>query len=52
MIGLEMDGIIVYDAYLKQEVLAVAPVLCKLGDNPRASELLAVLCVCVSVYTL
>ena len=69
LIGLEMDGIIVYDAYLKQEVLAVAPVLCILGDNPRASELLnhqgstarkfcrmcmvnAVLCVCVSVYSL
>ena len=37
--GLEMEGVIVYDAYLKQEVLAVAPVLCILGDNPRASEL-------------
>ena len=40
LIGLEMDGIIAYDAYLKQEILAVAPVLCKLGDNPCASELL------------
>ena len=25
LIELEMDGIIVYDVYLKQEVLAVAP---------------------------
>ena len=52
LIELEMDGIIVYDVYLKQEVLAVAPVLCKLGDNPRASELLAVLCVCVCLCIL
>ena len=39
LIGLEMDGSL-HIAYLKQEILAVAPVLCKLGDNPCASELL------------
>ena len=33
LLGLEMEGIIAYDAYLKQEVLALAPVLFILGGN-------------------
>ena len=36
---LEQEGLITYDAHLKQEVLIVAPVICLLADNPRASEL-------------
>ena len=30
----------VYDAYLECEVLLVAPLLCVICDNPRASEVL------------
>ena len=33
-------GIEVYDAFLKQIVIVLAPLLCILADNPRASELL------------
>ena len=33
-------GVPVYDAHLKKNVLVVAPLLCLLADNPRASELL------------
>lgn len=36
---LENDGILLYDALLQKEVLAVAPVMCVIGDNPRASEI-------------
>lgn len=35
---LEEHGVEAYDAFLKKEVLLVAPVLCFIGDNPRASE--------------
>lgn len=33
-------GIYVYDAFLKTRVLLIAPVLCALCDNVRASEIL------------
>ena len=36
---LEKDGILLYDVLLQKEVLAVAPVMCVTGDNPRASEI-------------
>ena len=36
---LETEGIVTYDAHLREDVLAVAPVLCVLCDNPRASEI-------------
>ena len=34
------EGIEMYDAYLLQNVLVIAPVLALMGDNPRASEIL------------
>ena len=34
------QGIEMYDAHLQQEVLAIAPVLLIMADNPRHSELL------------
>ena len=37
---LEIHGLEVYDAHLRQPVLVVAPVLCAICDNPRASEML------------
>eukprot|EP00731_Ephydatia_muelleri_P033683 Em0035g20a len=37
--GLEMDGIEVYDAYLNEQVLVIAPLLCIICDNPQASKL-------------
>lgn len=36
---LEKDGMIAYDALLKQQVLVVSPLMCILADNRRASEL-------------
>ena len=33
------NGTFMFDAYLQQEVLVVAPVLAVMGDNPRASEI-------------
>lgn len=36
--SLETQGVRTYDAFLKQEVLVIAPVLCIICDNPRASE--------------
>ena len=35
---LEKDGVVLFDAFLQKEVLAVSPVLCVICDNPRASE--------------
>ena len=36
-------GVIMYDSFLQDDILVVAPVLCiicdKLTDNPRASEI-------------
>lgn len=37
---LENDGIVAYDALLKQTVMVISPVMCILADNPRASELI------------
>lgn len=36
---LERDGIEAYDAWLEQEVIVLAPLMCVIADNPRASEL-------------
>lgn len=45
------QGICTYDSYLKTDVFVVAPVICLLCDNARASELLnhlgsTALCLC------
>ncbi len=37
---LEVEGIEVYDALIKERALIIAPLMCILADNPRASELL------------
>ena len=37
---LEEQGLVTYDAYLGENVLVVAPIICLICDNPRASELL------------
>ena len=37
--NLEREGVRVYDAYLRQEVLVTAPVLCIICDNYRAAEI-------------
>lgn len=37
---LEMDGFKTFDAFLEKEILVVAPVMCFIGDNPRASEIM------------
>lgn len=39
LLVLQNEGVITYDAFLKEEVLVVAPVICALADNPRASDL-------------
>lgn len=33
------EGVVMFDATLKQSVLVVAPVLCVIADNPRASDI-------------
>ena len=38
LLQLEREGMVVYDAHLECEVLLVAPLLCVICDNPRASE--------------
>ena len=37
---LEANGIVAYDAFLKEPVLLIAPVICMIGDNPRQSEIM------------
>ena len=32
-------GVVMYDAHLQKKVLVMAPILCILADNVRASEL-------------
>ena len=32
-------GVIMYDSFLQDDILVVAPVLCIICDNPRASEI-------------
>lgn len=39
LIKLEEEGVVIYDAHLKQECLVISPVICFLCDNVRASEL-------------
>lgn len=38
LLVLENDGVVMFDSLLKVDVLVVAPVLCIIADNPRASE--------------
>ena len=38
LLSLENDGMLMYDAHLKEEVIVVAPVICGIADNPRASD--------------
>ena len=38
---LERDGILLYDAFLKKEVIVIAPVICAIADNPRASDIVS-----------
>ena len=38
LLMLEEKGVMAYDVHEKKEVLVVAPVLCIICDNPRASE--------------
>ena len=40
LVKLEQEGVIVYDALYKEMVLVIAPLMCIICDNPRASELL------------
>ena len=35
---LKTDGIVAFDAFLQVKVSVVAPVMCVICDNPRASE--------------
>jgi hypothetical protein len=41
LLDLERKGTVVYDAHLDCQVLVVAPLLCVLADNPRASEVVS-----------
>lgn len=36
---LEHDGIQVFDAHIQTTVIVIAPVICIICDNPRASEI-------------
>ena len=36
---LEKEVVVVYDAFTHKEVLLIAPVLCAICNNPRASEI-------------
>lgn len=40
LLVLENEGVFMYDASYEEDVLVVAPVLCAIADNPRASDLL------------
>ena len=40
LIKLEEERIVNYDAYLGEEIIVVAPFICLISDNPRASELI------------
>ncbi|KAL5463737.1 hypothetical protein EMCRGX_G032664 [Ephydatia muelleri] len=39
LLHLQNEGMVVYDAYFKCDVIVVPSVLCILSDNPRASEI-------------
>ena len=38
LLKLEEEGLIAYDAFIGEEVLVVAPVICAIADNARASD--------------
>jgi len=38
MLVLEKEGVVMYDAHIGENVLVIAPVLCAIADNPRASD--------------
>lgn len=40
LVFLDEEGIEAYDALMNEPVIVLAPVMCILADNPRASELL------------
>ena len=50
LLELEENGIVTYDAYLKEDVLVVTPILCLICDNPRASELINHLGISATCY--
>ena len=37
---LDGEGIEAFDAHLKEDMIVIAPLLCIVADNPRASEVL------------
>lgn len=37
---LEFTGVSAYDAFLGEEVLVIAPVICVICDNPRCAEIM------------
>lgn len=39
LLKLENEGLVTYDALLGQEVIVIAPLICAICDNPRASEI-------------
>ena len=41
LMSLKVEGVEVYDSYLQQNVLVVAPLLLLMADNPRAAELVS-----------
>ena len=41
LVKLESGDVVMYDAFFKQEVVVLAPILAVLSDNPRHSELLS-----------
>ena len=38
LLSLEREGMEAFDAYHRERVLVVAPIICFICDNPRASE--------------
>ena len=40
LLHLELEGTEVFDSYLQENVLVVAPLMLLMADNPRASELI------------
>lgn len=39
LLKLEGEGMVVYDSYMKQKVMVIAPVICCICDNARASDI-------------
>lgn len=38
LLKLEEEGVLMYDSFIDEEVLVIAPVICGIADNPRASD--------------